>query len=307
MINPPPNHRPVSAHKPLKRTNSQLRSDSPAKTALYSGLASIPQVGLLLPFDTTKNCQQLTNRLFKQEFRSLASQGPRRLFQGLGISMSTVLFSRAMGLGFQHCYQDHLAHLGIPPHTNTIISSALAGFSKTFFCIPLDNVKNIVQTSGTLHTRPYSQPSSSLAVARQLYASQGIPGFYRGLPNALQKSTLGYSIWLPVRNWAEETVSIPTQNILKTARHFGIGALAGILTHLTIWPVDKIKTMRQTTDLLTKKSTVHALHHLIKDQGFRLYRGVWTQCGAAVFGSALFNTSWFLIQHYIKGPIEESS
>ncbi|RAP32445.1 hypothetical protein DID75_04950 [Candidatus Marinamargulisbacteria bacterium SCGC AG-410-N11] len=275
--------------------HSLVAGKSPKETAIFSGLASIPQIAFVLPLDTIKNCQQINNTTFKDQFYWLAQKGSRRFFQGFYASFLTVILSRSVGFGCQHLYYSMLKNK-ISHHQNTVGSSALAGATKSVICLPLDNIKNTIQTMGVPNTRSYQNPTSTISILHELYKSQGLKGFYRGLPNSMQKSALGYSIWIPFRNWAEKTVPVPDKEMSQTIRHFVIGATAGIVTRWVIWPIDKIKTQRQTTNILQGKSTISAFKSIVKKEGFKLYRGIWTQCAGSVLSGAIFNMSWFLFQ-----------
>ncbi|DBA00895.1 TPA: hypothetical protein N0F65_006095 [Lagenidium giganteum] len=79
--------------------------------------------------------------------------------------------------------QDDNMHIGV---VDTLICGGLAGIASSLVTFPVDVVRRRLQISG-IHAETHGIPPTPWGIATELYHTQGVRGFYRGLTPELMK------------------------------------------------------------------------------------------------------------------------
>lgn len=110
------------------------------------------------------------------------TEGLSALYKGFGITLQREFWSMAVYFASYGALRGHLLESGYPTTAATLLAGGTAGTVAQLISLPIDAVKVRLQTSRSL-----SNPSA-LHVAKTLYTTAGLPGFFRGLGPVLLRA-----------------------------------------------------------------------------------------------------------------------
>ncbi|XP_037935592.1 mitochondrial ornithine transporter 1 [Teleopsis dalmanni] len=255
-------------------------------------LGGMLQVYVSQPLDTVKVKQQTFPKLYKNMFDCFVKTYRKDgIFRGLyagsvpaviaNVAENSVLFAAYGGC------QKFVAHaMNVEDTKNlSVLGNAFAGFLAAFFSTftlcPTELIKCKLQAM-----REMSQISSAGAVlktehitpwqlTRQVYCTEGIPGFFRGLTSTFMREMPGYFFFFGGYEGTRELFTKPGQSkddigALKT---MVAGAVGGVTLWTVIFPADVIKSRIQVNNL--KRSMTSVGLEIFRNEGvLALYNGL---------------------------------
>ena len=235
-------------------------------SAAGAGLASgISQVLAEHPLDTIKIRLQSRALAFDVlegpravASKALSEEGVSALFRGLAPRLLTYAPVKS-SLFAQYDF-----------YGGTPWAGALAGGCNTLLSCPVDALKSRVQTR--------QDATSWHVVMRQMYREGGLGAFYRGWLPLFCRDVPGYFLLFGVYDYGRE---LPQPLV---------GAAAGVAFYGSTLPIDRVKTIMMTQDLIHPKfaSPVDCARDIYQRDGLRgFYRAslptlLRTACGQAV-------------------------
>jgi solute carrier family 25 (mitochondrial carnitine/acylcarnitine transporter), member 20/29 len=129
---------------------------------------------------------------------------------------------------------------------STWLAGAVGGLAIWVISTPTELIKCRAQVSQKSH--------SSSAIARQIYAREGLRGFYfGGIVTALRDSIgYGFYFWayeLAARSWPAPRKEHTSLLYHEAPKIFLCGGIAGVATWASVFPLDVIKTRVQTQQI----------------------------------------------------------
>ena len=229
-------------------------------------LSGLSQVLAEQPFDTIKVRMQ-SRALSYDAFTgpidlvrtTFRREGIRAFFQGVTPRLATYSAVKAsLFTLFDKFYR---------ATDSTLLAGGLAGGINTVFSCPQDVLKSLLQVQVASGPGNYRGP---IATARDLYASHGGRGFYRGWGALVARDVPGYALLYTV--FVRGRAS-PALEVVPT---WCIGGASGLAFYLSMLPVDRIKTVMMTQPLRnpTFSGPAEAWASIIGSHGvLGLYRG----------------------------------
>merc|ERR1712084_53023 len=142
--------------------------------------------------------------LIRMQADTMLPEAERRNYRGVGHAFTSIVRDEGVGglfkgamptatramalnfgmLGFNTAAKDKLAEMGVQKGSATQVfgASAIAGFFASFFSLPFDFVKSIMQSQKPDPTTGQLKYSSSLNCAMKVMAEGGPLRFYAGFP-----------------------------------------------------------------------------------------------------------------------------
>ncbi len=268
-------------------SSDHKNAPSPIDHGMIAVLSSSLNLGLWYWADIIKHHQQIMGKSFHHVTAYLRSQGIRNMYRGFSSCLIMLGVSRALGFGLTPLYRNYLP-FEWKETSKDLIASGLAACSKTIFVTPLERAKILIQYEGG---RRIDFPRSPFRVIPLLYQNGGLNSLYRGFSNTLQRSVIGFSTWITVRNELERRLPESKNGYEKQKKSFVTGGLAGVASQTLIFPLDVIKAMRQgMLHFNSSQGTLNIAKRLIAENGLaRVYRGYPLQVAFAFGSSATFN------------------
>eukprot|EP00884_Botryococcus_braunii_P017889 jgi/Botrbrau1/4784/Bobra.0325s0007.1 len=176
---------------------------------------------------------------------------------------------------------------------NGFAAGAISSLLSRSLTYPLDTIKSQLQMESAAD---HSSPRAALRLVRQVAASEGVPGFYRGFGAVLVGSIPGSMAYFGAFEMAK--VLLPADSGL--AGGLATGAFAQLLGGLVFTPMDIIKERLQAQRQMRGLYTYRGSWDAFKDAWARgglpsLFRGYWltnsvwlpwSMLYAAVYGEA---------------------
>lgn len=131
---------------------------------------------------------------------------------------------------------------GSPTLDQLCLSAAFAGLITSFFSNPIERVKVLMQSKTKIakDEKGFTPDLSELEVISQVLKSDGVHGLaFRGLDATLAREIPGYSLYF-VGYFT--LMHGPLGDVLGPAGPIVIGAMAGMLSWLIVFPLDVCKT-----------------------------------------------------------------
>ncbi|GAU89603.1 hypothetical protein RvY_02136 [Ramazzottius varieornatus] len=186
------------------------------------------------------------------------------LYKGMTSPLYGVAVTQAIVFG---TYGNTMRLLGENSSRNQFLAGAFTGCVQSVISCPLELAKTRMQLQGLRNQIP---PSSStpqptfykgpLDVLRHLYRKQGLPGMYRGFAWTLTREIPSFGSYFLTYGLLTK-VFTPTDTVDENGKivhgHMGIGRLilaggmSGVISWLTCFPQDVVKSRYQTNDRYT--------------------------------------------------------
>jgi solute carrier family 25 iron transporter 28/37 len=154
-------------------------------SALAGACATIAADGLMNPFDVIKQRMQLPHTSYRGIFQCATTIFQKEGLKAFYVSYPTTL---SMTIPFQSIHfatYEYLRKVLNPsnsydPKTH-IIAGGLAGATAAAFTTPLDVVKTLLQTRGTVADPAVRRTSGMFDAVKLIYEREGINGFAKGI------------------------------------------------------------------------------------------------------------------------------
>jgi len=301
------------------------------KTELASMSSSVLSTFVAFPLDFAKvRMQSYDTRFLATVKDAYQVEGLRGFWRGVGTPMLSVTLVRTISFSLyqrsKHVVDYYMTRMtgqsplklanqkGQYPTLSTIAcfsgAGACAGAVITFISCPFELIKLNAQLAGkmTREANPSDRPSpindlrtGAFRTAQQLVRDRGIRGLYCGYRLHLVRDTIGTAIYFGTY----ETV----KQILSNGRGDGpaepgavalAGATCGIVSWVTIYPIDVVKTQFQKRQLETGRAQVSRPDIKFFQPGS--YRGL----GVSLGRSALINMIFFSSFEQMKKRIHKA-
>jgi len=179
------------------------------------------------------------------------------------------------------------------------LSGCFASFFSTFTLTPTELVKCKLQAlnevKGT-HISPYT-------LVKQIFKTEGIPGFYRGLMPTFVREMPGYFCFFGAYEGCRELLKSPheTKEEIGAIKTMVSGAVAGIALWTVTFPADVIKSRIQIHSL--KVGLIPMGLEIARKEGFlALYNGLLPTVIRTIPASATL----FLVYEYTKKILDKT-
>lgn len=239
--------------------------------AIAGGASGLCQVVAEHPFDTVKVRLQTalpihaSSRHAGDVLRAtLRREGAAALLQGLSPRLATYSLVKASLFSL---YEGLKATCGSPA-----AAGFAAGALNTVVSCPQDVIKSQLQVQvrrPALRAHPTAQAWAAARLLAAIWKSRGLGGLYTGLPLLCARDAVGYSLLYSTFEYGRAHTPLPTPVV---------GGLAGVAFYVSTLPVDRLKTVLMTQDLLGGRplpSVREALALATAGSGVRgLYRGI---------------------------------
>ncbi|XP_065365330.1 mitochondrial ornithine transporter 1-like [Calliphora vicina] len=275
-------------------------------------LAGIAQVYVSQPLDTVKVKQQTFPKLYKNMFKCfLHTYRKDGLFHGLyagtlpaviaSVAENSVLFA-AYG-ACQKCiaFVMDIDNVGELSALGNACAGFMAAFFSTFTLCPTELVKCKLQAVHEMkhYVAKHSKatPITAFKLTRDIFVTEGLPGFYRGLTSTFVREMPGFFFFFGSYEATREFFTQPNQSkedigALKT---MCAGAFGGIVLWTTTFPADVIKTRIQINNL--KGTMLSVGSDILRKEGIlAFYNGLLPSILRTVPATATL----FLVYEYTK-------
>ncbi|KAI3451286.1 hypothetical protein Pfo_007951 [Paulownia fortunei] len=242
--------------------------------------------------------------------QTLAAEGPRGLYKGMGAPLATVAAFNAVLFTVRGQMEALLRSApGTPLTVNQqVVCGAGAGVAVSFLACPTELIKCRLQAQSALATSgsgavavKYGGP---MDVARHVLQSEGgARGLFKGLVPTLAREVPGNAAMFGVYEALKQYLA-GGQNTSNLGRGSLIlaGGLAGASFWVSVYPTDVIKSVLQVDDYKNPKfsGSVDAFRKILKTEGVKgLYKGF----GPAMARSIPANAACFLAYEVTRSSL----
>ncbi|THG15917.1 mitochondrial carnitine/acylcarnitine carrier-like protein [Camellia sinensis] len=241
--------------------------------------------------------------------QTLASEGPRGLYKGMGAPLATVAAFNAVLFTVRGQMEALLrSEPGAPLTVNQqVICGAGAGVAVSFLACPTELIKCRLQAQSALADSgsaavavKYGGP---MDVARHVLRSGGTRGLFKGLFPTMAREIPGNAAMFGVYEGLKQYLA-GGQDTSKLGRGSLIvaGGLAGASFWASVYPTDVVKSVIQVDDYKNPKfsGSVDAFRKIMASEGVKgLYRGF----GPAMARSVPANAACFLAYEIARSSL----
>ncbi|KAL1921403.1 uncharacterized protein VTP21DRAFT_11119 [Calcarisporiella thermophila] len=270
----------------------------------------------------TKNVPKPYTNLFQAAILIFKNEGIRGIQKGLGPAYGYQIMMNGARLGFyepiKHTYNDLLGNDPTKHHTLVnMLSGASSGLIGAAFGSPLFLVKTRMQSysqhAGVGHQHYYR---NSVAALREIWKTDGIRGWFRGVDAAMLRTAVGSAVQLPTYGYVKSKIlqsNLCADNIYA---HVSSSLISGIFVCCVMQPFDVVSTRmyNQKTDPITGKGTLYrnpldCMVKTLRAEGFfGLYKGFTAQYARigphTIFTFVFFEQLTSLYKRYLRQYLE---
>ena len=124
------------------------------------------------------------------------------------------------------------------PTLSLLAAACYAGFVTSFLVTPIERVKVMMQASSIYE--------NEIDCLQSIIKEEGLPGLVtRGLDVTLAREIPGYGIYFLLYGLLTNTATVDS---LGAAAPLVLGALAGMVSWIPVYPIDVVKTLSQNTE-----------------------------------------------------------
>ncbi|KAM7253889.1 hypothetical protein ACFE04_031571 [Oxalis oulophora] len=217
--------------------------------------------------------------------QTLAAEGPKGLFKGMGAPLATVAAFNAVLFAVRGQLETLLrsepsALLTINQH---VLCGAGAGIAVSFLACPTELIKCRLQAQGTLSAVSgggtmaikYGGP---MDVARKVLISEGgIRGLFKGMVPTMAREIPGNASMFGVYELVKQYLAGgPNTTELGRGSLILAGGLAGLAYWIPVYPTDVVKSVIQIDDFKSPKysGSIDAFKKILASEGVKgLYKG----------------------------------
>ncbi|XP_044929603.1 mitochondrial basic amino acids transporter isoform X1 [Mustela lutreola] len=259
------------------------------------------------PFDTVKVRLQVQNPEKPQYrgtlhcFQSIIKQeSVLGLYKGLGSPLMGLTFINALVFGVQG---NTLRALGQDTPLHQFLAGAAAGAIQCVICCPMELAKTRLQLQDAGPARPYR---GSLHCLAHIYRREGLRGVNRGMGSTLLRETPSFGVYFLAYDVLTRALGCEPGDALLVPKLLLAGGTAGILSWLSTYPVDVVKSRLQADGLRGAPrygGFVDCVRQSYRAEGWRVFtRGLAsTLLRAFPVNAATFATVTVVLT-YARGP-----
>ncbi|KAL0463406.1 UNVERIFIED_CONTAM: Mitochondrial carnitine/acylcarnitine carrier-like protein [Sesamum latifolium] len=242
--------------------------------------------------------------------QTLAAEGPRGLYKGMGAPLATVAAFNAVLFTVRGQMETFLRSApGVPlTVSQQVVCGAGAGLAVSFLACPTELIKCRLQAQSALATAgsgtvaiKYGGP---MDVARHVLQSEGgARGLFKGLVPTLAREVPGnaamFGVYEALKQYlagGQDTSSLGRGSLILA------GGLAGASFWVSVYPTDVIKSVLQIDDYKNPKfsGSMDAFRKILKTEGVKgLYKGF----GPAMARSVPANAACFLAYEVTRSSL----
>ncbi|XP_038887492.1 mitochondrial carnitine/acylcarnitine carrier-like protein [Benincasa hispida] len=241
--------------------------------------------------------------------QTLASEGPRGLYKGMGVPLATVAAQNAVLFTVRGQIESFFrpypgASLDV---SQQVVCGAGAGFAVSFVACPTELIKCRLQAQSALATSgsvgvavKYGGP---IDVAKHVFQSNGVRGLFKGLVPTMAREAPGNAVVFGVYELLKQYFAggRDTSNLGKGSVIVAAG-VAGAGFWLAVYPTDVIKSVIQVDDFKNPKfsGSMDAFRKIMALEGVKgLYKGF----GPAMARSVPSNAACFLVYEITRSSL----
>lgn len=241
--------------------------------------------------------------------QTLAAEGPRGLYKGMGAPLATVAALNAVLFTVRGQMESLLrSDPGLPLTINQqVVCGAGAGIAVSFLACPTELIKCRLQAqsalagagSATLAVK-YGGP---MDVARHVLSEAGVRGLFKGLVPTLAREVPGnaamFGVYEAVKQYiagGKDTSTLGRGSLIMA------GGIAGASFWMFVYPTDVVKSVLQVDDYKKPKfsGSIDAFRKTLASEGVKgLYKGF----GPAMARSVPANAACFLAYEVTKSSL----
>ncbi|GMI63911.1 A BOUT DE SOUFFLE [Hibiscus trionum] len=243
--------------------------------------------------------------------QTLAAEGPRGLYKGMGAPLATVAAFNAVLFTVRGQMEAFLrSEPGAPLTVNQqVIAGAGAGVAVSFLACPTELIKCRLQAQSALAVDTGSATvavkyGGPMDVARQVLRSEGgARGLFKGLVPTLAREVPGNAAMFGVYEALKQYMAGGTDTSkLGRGSLIVAGGLAGASFWGSVYPTDVVKSVLQVDDYKNPKykGSMHAFRSILASEGVKgLYKGF----GPAMARSIPANAACFLAYEVTRSSL----
>ncbi|CAI5731052.1 unnamed protein product [Peronospora destructor] len=252
--------------------------------------------------------------LYSGTFNAFATifrqEGTRGLYKGFGASTATIITGNLYISVYEKSRKIFKDHTTVGQKGANFVGGAIASLVSQTVVVPLDIVSQRMMLSGQGQDVRKTRESTKgfFTVAKQVFHTEGIRGFYKGYVPSIATYAPSSSMW-----WGSYGLFVPmyyelmkdwtTDPFWKQVMAQGMsGASAGIITGILTNPMDIVKTKAQTYTQYGARDTVK---YILKTDGpMGLMTGLSARLLAMGPSGILMITSYEFIKRVCRKPQE---
>ncbi|XP_070449331.1 mitochondrial basic amino acids transporter isoform X3 [Equus przewalskii] len=165
------------------------------------------------------------------------------LYKGLGSPLMGLTFINALVFGVQG---NTLRALGRDSPLNQFLAGAAAGAIQCVICCPMELAKTRLQLQDAGPARTYR---GSLDCLAQIYRQEGLRGVNRGMASTLLRETPSFGVYFLAYDVLTRALGCEPEDRLLVPKLLLAGGTSGILSWLSTYPVDVVKSRLQADGL----------------------------------------------------------
>lgn len=301
----------------VKTNESKLRTGFIDFTAgsMGGGL----QVYVSQPMDTVKVKQQTFPKLYKNMIDCfIKTYRQDGIYRGLyagsipaviaNVAENSVLFAAYGGCQKVVAYGMNIEDTKDLPVLGNAFAGFIAAFFSTFTLCPTELIKcklqalREMQQQNPNNAATNKMPITPWKLTRHIMATEGIPGFFRGLTSTFMREMPGYFFFFGGYEGTREFLAKPGQpkEEIGALRTMLAGAVGGITLWCSIFPADVIKSRIQVNNLKRTMTSV-GLEIIRKEGVSALYNGLLPSVLRTIPATATL----FLVYEFTKKTLNE--
>ncbi|XP_059656788.1 mitochondrial carnitine/acylcarnitine carrier-like protein [Cornus florida] len=241
--------------------------------------------------------------------QTLAAEGPRGLYKGMGAPLATVAVFNAVLFTVRGQMEALLrSQPGVPLTVNQqMVAGAGAGVAVSFLACPTELIKCRLQAQSALADTgsagvavKYGGP---MDVARHVIRSAGMGGLFKGLVPTLAREVPGnaamFGVYEALKQYlagGQDTSGLGRGSLIVA------GGLAGASFWVSVYPTDVVKSVIQVDDYKNPKfsGSIDAFRKIMASEGVKgLYKGF----GPAMARSVPANAACFLAYEMTRSSL----
>eukprot|EP00771_Trimastix_marina_P000839 gnl/Trimastix_PCT/1872.p2 GENE.gnl/Trimastix_PCT/1872~~gnl/Trimastix_PCT/1872.p2 ORF type:complete len:249 (+),score=90.28 gnl/Trimastix_PCT/1872:203-949(+) len=214
------------------------------------------------------------------------TEGPGRVYRGLGTALVTAGAARACSFGLAKYYKSsHWMPDVLPDAVKHLLSSVLATCTQPLLICPLENVKTILQV------RPPGYETLNVPqIVTKLYRERGVGGFYSGVLRGVQRNIFYFPIFQSTRQYVDQILPQAKTEKQRVFQNFFAGSMGSLVAGFATYPLQVARIQAQAAGKST--STAATLTRLMREGGVqRLYCGFLPQFVMGLVTGGLFNAT----------------
>ncbi|KAF6989449.1 hypothetical protein CFC21_006782 [Triticum aestivum] len=241
--------------------------------------------------------------------QTVAAEGPRGLYKGMGAPLATVAAFNALLFTVRGQMETLLRSEPGAPLTvkQQVVAGAGAGLAVSFLACPTELIKCRLQAQSSLAeagaVSRVALPKGPMDVARHVMRDAGVKGLFKGIVPTMGREIPGnaimFGVYEAVKQYmagGQDTSGLGQGSLILA------GGLAGGALWLTVYPTDVVKSVIQVDDYKKPRysGSIDALKKIVAADGVKgLYKGF----GPAMARSVPANAATFVAYEITRSAL----